>query len=211
MIAIVDYGVGNLFSLQSSLAAIGAEAVVTAAPAVLRAADKILLPGVGAFEDAAKKLRKLSLDKLLKEYASIVGAVSDRFNVHADVKKHVDNPDGVKEFQPYKTGETIEVSYKNKPLISYQLLADSEKESNHTTRFTIEVDGLGLANILVNVLSDDKYFYYEDLNPISGDDKNLIRLPILTDKEHTSQFDKVVEKHLKKMALHVGRDNYENI
>lgn len=151
------------------------------------------------------------LDKLLKEYASIVRAVSERFNVHADVKKHVDNPDGVKEFQPYKTGETIEVSYKNKPLISYQLLADSEKESNHTTRFTIEVDGLGLANILVNVLSDDKYFYYEDLNPISGDDKNLIRLPILTDKEHTSQFDKVVEKHLKKMALHVGRDNYENI
>ena len=67
MIAIVDYGVGNLFSLQSSLAAIGAEAVVTADPAVLRAADKILLPGVGAFEDAAKKLRKLSLDKLLKE------------------------------------------------------------------------------------------------------------------------------------------------
>ncbi len=69
MIAIIDYGVGNLFSLQSSLAAIGAEAVVTADPAVLRSADKILLPGVGAFEDAANKLRKLGLDKLLKELA----------------------------------------------------------------------------------------------------------------------------------------------
>ena len=57
MIAIVDYGVGNLFSLKSSLDAIGAECVVTSEEAVLRCADKILLPGVGAFEDAARKLR----------------------------------------------------------------------------------------------------------------------------------------------------------
>ena len=58
MIAIIDYGVGNLFSLASSFAAIGAEVVVTADPAVLEQAEKLLLPGVGAFEDAAKKLRK---------------------------------------------------------------------------------------------------------------------------------------------------------
>ena len=58
MLAIVDYGVGNLFSLKSSFAAIGAEAVVTGDPEVLRAADKIVLPGVGAFGDAAKKLRE---------------------------------------------------------------------------------------------------------------------------------------------------------
>ena len=57
MIAIIDYGVGNLFSLKSSFAAIGAEAVVTADPAVIDAADRIILPGVGAFEDAARKLR----------------------------------------------------------------------------------------------------------------------------------------------------------
>ena len=50
MIAIIDYGVGNLFSLKSSFAAIGAEAVVTADPELLRKADRILLPGVGAFE-----------------------------------------------------------------------------------------------------------------------------------------------------------------
>ncbi|MBO5879833.1 MAG: imidazole glycerol phosphate synthase subunit HisH [Clostridia bacterium] len=56
MIAIIDYGVGNLFSLQSSFAAIGADAVVTADRGVISAADKILLPGVGAFEDAAQKL-----------------------------------------------------------------------------------------------------------------------------------------------------------
>ena len=58
MIAIVDYGVGNLFSLQSSLKSIGADVTVTGEPAVLRASDKILLPGVGAFGDAADKLRE---------------------------------------------------------------------------------------------------------------------------------------------------------
>ena len=70
MIAIVDYGVGNLFSLKSSFAAIGAEVTVTADPEVIRAADKIILPGVGAFEDAAKKLRASGLDTVLKEQAA---------------------------------------------------------------------------------------------------------------------------------------------
>lgn len=69
MIAIVDYGVGNLFSLQSSLEAIGAETVVTADPCVIRSADKILLPGVGAFEDAARKLRASGLDQVIIEQA----------------------------------------------------------------------------------------------------------------------------------------------
>ena len=69
MIAVIDYGVGNLFSLCSSLARIGAEAVVTADPAVIRAADKIILPGVGAFADAARKLRDSGLDVLVKEQA----------------------------------------------------------------------------------------------------------------------------------------------
>lgn len=67
MVAIVDYGVGNLFSLQSSFAAIGAEAVVTADKEILQKADSIILPGVGAFEDAAKKLRATGLDTVLKE------------------------------------------------------------------------------------------------------------------------------------------------
>ncbi len=65
MIAIVDYGVGNLFSLKSSLAAIGAEAVVTGEAKVLRRADKIILPGVGAFGDAADKLRATGLDAVV--------------------------------------------------------------------------------------------------------------------------------------------------
>ena len=70
MIAIVDYGVGNLFSLNSSLEMIGAESIVTADPDVLRSADKILLPGVGAFADAARKLRESGLADLLKELAA---------------------------------------------------------------------------------------------------------------------------------------------
>lgn len=65
MVAIVDYGVGNLFSLKSSFAKIGVEAIVTADPEVLKKADKIVLPGVGAFEDAARKLRDSGLDKVL--------------------------------------------------------------------------------------------------------------------------------------------------
>lgn len=70
MVAIVDYGVGNLFSLECSLNAIGAEVVITADPAALKAADQIILPGVGAFEDAAKKLRDTGLDVVLKELAA---------------------------------------------------------------------------------------------------------------------------------------------
>ena len=57
MIAIVDYGVGNLFSLKSSLQAVGADALVTSNAADLRAARRIVLPGVGAFGDAAEDQR----------------------------------------------------------------------------------------------------------------------------------------------------------
>lgn len=70
MVAIVDYGVGNLFSLKSSLDAIGAEAVVTADPEVLAKADQIILPGVGAFEDAARQLRDTGLDTVVKALAN---------------------------------------------------------------------------------------------------------------------------------------------
>ena len=70
MIAIIDYGVGNLFSLCSSLKSIGAEAVVTPDPAVIRVADRIILPGVGAFADAAEKLRATGLDQVLLEEAA---------------------------------------------------------------------------------------------------------------------------------------------
>ena len=70
MIAIIDYGVGNLFSLCSSLQSIGAEAVVTPDPDTIRAADRIILPGVGAFADAAEKLRATGLDQVLLEEAA---------------------------------------------------------------------------------------------------------------------------------------------
>ena len=70
MIAIVDYGVGNLFSVKSSFAAIGAKAVITSDPDVIRAADRILLPGVGAYRDAAQKLRETGMGDLVREQAA---------------------------------------------------------------------------------------------------------------------------------------------
>ena len=70
MIAIVDYGVGNLFSLKSSFAAIGKDVTVTGDERVLRAAERIVLPGVGAFGDAAEKLRKTGLDAAVKAEAA---------------------------------------------------------------------------------------------------------------------------------------------
>lgn len=69
MIAITDYGVGNLFSIKSSLDVIGVESTVTSDEAVLRSADKIILPGVGAFRDASKKLMESGLDKVIIEEA----------------------------------------------------------------------------------------------------------------------------------------------
>ncbi len=67
MIAILDYGVGNLFSLRSSLEYIGQQVVITADEETIRRADKLILPGVGAFADAAKKLCDSGLDKVLRE------------------------------------------------------------------------------------------------------------------------------------------------
>lgn len=69
MLAIVDYGVGNLFSLRSSFSAIGAEAVASADPEVLCAADGVILPGVGAFRDAAAKLRACGLWHTVRDLA----------------------------------------------------------------------------------------------------------------------------------------------
>ena len=70
MVAIIDYGVGNLFSLSSSFSAIGFEAVVTRDPEVIRKADRIILPGVGAFSDAIAKLRETGLIPVLLEEVS---------------------------------------------------------------------------------------------------------------------------------------------
>ena len=70
MVAIIDYGVGNLFSLKSSLKEIGAEAVVTSDEKVIAEADRIILPGVGAFEDAARKLRESGMAEVVKREAA---------------------------------------------------------------------------------------------------------------------------------------------
>ena len=70
MVGIIDYGVGNLFSLRSSFAAIGVEAFVSGDPEALAKADRLILPGVGAFGDAAEKLRQSGLDAFVKEQAA---------------------------------------------------------------------------------------------------------------------------------------------
>ena len=69
MIAIVDYGVGNLYSLERSFHAIGADVTVSADTKVLESADKLLLPGVGAFGDAAQKLRSSGLGEVVTQQA----------------------------------------------------------------------------------------------------------------------------------------------
>lgn len=67
MIVIIDYRVGNLFSLKSSLQAIGKEVIITGDKEIIKKADKIILPGVGAFCDAAQKLKESGLDRLIKD------------------------------------------------------------------------------------------------------------------------------------------------
>ncbi len=69
MIAIIDYGVGNIFSLYSSLKYIGADAVLTDDVNKIKNADRLILPGVGAFKDAAQKLRDCGLDEVVKAEA----------------------------------------------------------------------------------------------------------------------------------------------
>ena len=70
MIAIIDYGVGNLFSLEHSLMAVGAGTVVTGDAETILRADHVVLPGVGAFGDAARKLRETGLDAVVREVAA---------------------------------------------------------------------------------------------------------------------------------------------
>ncbi len=69
MVAIVDYGVGNLFSLKSSLLSIGEQVIITKDETQLKNADRIILPGVGAFGDAVKKLAENGLDQKVKNLA----------------------------------------------------------------------------------------------------------------------------------------------
>jgi glutamine amidotransferase len=70
MIAIIDYGVGNLFSLKSSLKKIGVESEVTSDKEKIKSASKLILPGVGAFGDAAQKLSDMGLTQIIKELAA---------------------------------------------------------------------------------------------------------------------------------------------
>ena len=67
MIAVIDYGVGNLFSVSKAVEASGATVEVTGDPDRIRAAEKLILPGVGAFGDCMKNLRAAGLDGVILE------------------------------------------------------------------------------------------------------------------------------------------------
>jgi glutamine amidotransferase len=69
MIAIIDYGVGNLRSVEKAFSAVKAEAVVTSDASVIRAAERVVLPGVGAFGECARRLRQSCMDELVLEAA----------------------------------------------------------------------------------------------------------------------------------------------
>ena len=69
MVTIIDYGVGNLYSLRCSLEAIGQDARITSEPDLVRQAERVILPGVGAFGDAAEKLRRNGMDRAVREAA----------------------------------------------------------------------------------------------------------------------------------------------
>ena len=67
MIAIIDYGMGNLRSVQKGFEKVGHAATITNQPEVIAQAEKVVLPGVGAFEDAIAELRRLGLDQPIRE------------------------------------------------------------------------------------------------------------------------------------------------
>lgn len=69
MIAIINYGVGNLRNVEKALEAVGARAIITNDPGLIRRADHIVLPGVGAFGECAQRLRASGLDSLVIEAA----------------------------------------------------------------------------------------------------------------------------------------------
>jgi len=71
MIAIIDYGVGNLRSVEKAFEAVGAQAVLTSDAGAIRAAERVVLPGVGAFGECAKRLRASHLDALVLEAAAL--------------------------------------------------------------------------------------------------------------------------------------------
>lgn len=70
MIAIINYGVGNLRNVEKAIEAVGAKAIVTSDPGAIREADRLVLPGVGAFGECARRLRESRLDALVLEAAA---------------------------------------------------------------------------------------------------------------------------------------------
>lgn len=67
MVAVIDYGAGNIRSVQNAMKVLGEEPVLTSDPSVIAAADRVILPGVGAFGDAMERIRKAGLDEVIRD------------------------------------------------------------------------------------------------------------------------------------------------
>ncbi|MBQ8165030.1 MAG: imidazole glycerol phosphate synthase subunit HisH [Clostridia bacterium] len=138
MIAIINYGVGNLFSLSGSLKRLGIESVITADENIIRNADRIILPGVGAFGDAAEKLRKTGLDRVIIDEAKkgkpLMGICLGMQMLFEKSYEYGDHeglgliPGNVKPMKPLLDGKlkvphigwnSLQIKDKNDPLLKY--------------------------------------------------------------------------------------------
>lgn len=145
MIAVVDYGVGNIFSLYSSFKAIGEEVVLTADKNKIKQCDKIVLPGVGAFADAKAKLDENGLAEIVKDEAkngkNILG-ICLGMQLMFDKSYEYGECDGLKmisgEIRPIK--DVIPVDYKVPHIGWNGLVFPKDKEKNEIFKYINEGD-----------------------------------------------------------------------
>lgn len=159
MIAIVDYGVGNLFSLSSSLKLIGAEAVITGDVQVIRQADKIILPGVGAFGDAAKKLIETGLGQVIIDEAEkgkpLMGiCLGMQLLFERSFEYGIHDGLGLIKGSVRPIGDFVTRKYKI-PHIGWNSLTFSEKEKNKIFKYIDEGDFVYFVHSYCGVDCDD--------------------------------------------------------
>lgn len=151
MIAIIDYGVGNLFSLCSSLSAIGVEAVVSRNPEEIRSAERIILPGVGAFGDAARKLRESGMFSIVKEQAEL-----NKPLLGICVGMQLLFERGL-EFGEHKGLSILEGSVE---LLSSHWAADTRLALPHMGWNSLRLNEQGSTSPLFNGIADGSYMYF---------------------------------------------------
>lgn len=161
MIAVVDYGVGNLFSLVSSLKYIGEDAIVTSDADVLRRADRIILPGVGAFGDAADKLRASGLVEVLYEQC---GGLSDNDEIRVqavDAKPMLGICLGMQMLfeKSYEYGQHAGLGFVKGEVVPFELPQDMKVPHMGWNSLQF-VDYMGGKSSLFDNVREGEYVYY---------------------------------------------------